>query len=208
MKSLYSLRRHAVLVVVVALVDDELGAELVAHLALELLEDIGADAGGVAVPVDVFLALELVEDQRELVEEGGVAYDVHVGVLRDEAAQALHGELVRLGLAHVEGYLVLEVGPAVGDGVVHMHRVPDEVGEEAHGVVVEGLGLVDYDAAGLLVIAPGGGVERLARRAVHDLPPALYVVAGVDLEQLAADALHELYARAARRDAVRKPVEM
>ena len=187
------LRWHAVLVVVVALVDDELGAEPVANLALELLEYIGADAGRIAVPVDVLLALELVEDERELVEEGGVAYDVHVGVLRDEAAQALHGELVRLGLADVEGYLVLEVCPAVGDGVVHMHRVPYQVGEEAHGVVVEVLGPVDYDGAALLVPAPRGGVERLARRAVHDLPPALYLVAGVDLEELGADALHELY---------------
>ena len=194
------LARHAVLVVVVALVDDVLGAELVAHLALELLEYVRADAGGIAVPVDVLLALELVEHQGELVEEGGVADDVHVGVLGYKAAQALHGELVRLGLAHVEGYLVLEVGPAVGDGVVHVHRVPDEVGEEADGVVVEGRGLVDDDAAGLLLIAPGGGVQRLAQSAVHDLPPALDVVAGVDLHQLAADTLHELDAqRPARR---------
>ena len=126
-------------------------------------------------------------------EEGRVAYDVHIGVLRDKAAQPLHGELVRLGLAHVEGYLVLEVGPAVGYGVVHMHRVPDEVGEEAHRVVVEGLRRVYYHAAGVRVIAPGLRGKRLARRAVHDLPPALYVVAGVHFEQLTADAAHQLY---------------
>ena len=130
-------------------------------------------------------------------EEGGVADDVHIGVLGDELAQALHGELVRLGLAHVEGYLVLKVGPAVGDGVVHVHRVPDEIGEEADGVVVEGGRGRNDDAAALLVIAPLIGGDGLAQGAVHDLPPALDVVPGVDLHELAADALHELDAQLA-----------
>ncbi len=111
---------HAVLVVVVALIDDVLRAELIAHLALELLEYVRADRGGVAVPVDVLLALELVKYQSELVEEGGVTDDIHIGVVCNELPQTLHGILVGLGLAHIKGDLMLEVCPAVGGGVVHM----------------------------------------------------------------------------------------
>ena len=87
-------------------------------------------------------------------EEGGVADHVHVGVVRDELPQPLHGELVGLGLAHVKGDLVLKVLPAVGDGVVHVDRVPDEVGQKAYRVVVEELRRVDDHAPRLLVIPP------------------------------------------------------
>ena len=124
-------------------------------------------------------------------EERGVADDVHIRVLGNEFAQALHGELVRFGLAHVEGDLVLEVRPAVGHRVVHMHGVPDEVGKEADGVIVVGLCAVHHHTAGGLVIVPFAGGQRLACGAVHHLPPALDVVAGVYLHQLIRNALHQ-----------------
>ena len=49
--------------------------------------------------------------KRQLVEELGVSDDVHIWVLGNEFAQALHGELMRFGLTHVEGDLELEVFP-------------------------------------------------------------------------------------------------
>ena len=48
---------HPVLVVVVALVNDIFGTELIAHFPFKLLQDIGADGGGIAVPVHIFLSL-------------------------------------------------------------------------------------------------------------------------------------------------------
>ena len=189
-----------VLVVVIALVDDVLGAEFVAHFLLELLQDIGGDRGGVAVPVHILLPLQLVEDQGELVEEGGVPDDIHIGVIRDELAQPLHGELFGLGLADIEGDLVLKVLPVVSDGVVHVDRVPDQVGQKAHRIVVEGLGGVDDHAA--LLIPPGSGGDRFPRGAVHHLPPALDVVPGVHLHQLAADPPHQRDGQRAARGGV------
>ena len=178
----------AVLVVVVALVHDELGTELIAHFLLELLQDVGGHTGGIAVPIHVFLPLQLIEDQSELMEEGGVADHVDIGVIGDELAQPLHGELVGLGLAHVKGDLVLEVGPAVGHGVVHVDGVPDQVSQESHGVVMVGLGLDGNIAVG---IAPLVGGDHFTGGAVHHFPPALDVVPGVYLHQLGADALHQ-----------------
>ena len=70
---------HPVLVVIVALIDDVLRAELVAHFLLKLVEDIRADRSRVSIPVHELLPLQLVEDQGELVEEGGVADDVDIG---------------------------------------------------------------------------------------------------------------------------------
>ena len=172
---------HAVLVVVVALVDDEFGPELIAGLPLELLEDIRGHAGGITVPVHIFLPLQLVEHQCELVEERGVSDDVHIWVLGNEFAQALHGELMRFGLTHVEGDLVLEVFPAVGDGVVHVHRVPDQIGEKTYRIFMKSFYSMYYYVSALFVIAPVLRWHHTAGSTVHDLPPALDVVAGVHL---------------------------
>ena len=121
-------------------------------------------------------------------EEGGVADDVNIGVLCNELAQALHGILVGLGLTHVKGDLVLKVRPAVGGGVVHMHRVPNEIGKEADCVLVEGYGLHGYATVGVTPLFRGHG---LTGGSIHDLPPAGDVVVGVHLHQLRADALHQ-----------------
>ena len=182
---------HAVLVVVIALIDDILGPESVSDLFFKLPENIRRDGRGIAVPVDVFFPAELVKDERKLVEERCEAQNIHIVVLPDEAPQALHGKGVRFRLAHVEGDLVLKVLPAVRHGVVHMHRIPDEVREEAHRVFVIRLRRVKDDTAAFRVIAPCLRRNRLSRAAVDDLPPAADIVARVDLHQLRADALHQ-----------------
>jgi len=190
-KVLELLAGHTVLVVVVALVDDEFRAELVAHFLLELLQDVGADRGGIAVPVHILLPLELVEHQGELMEEGGVADDVHIGVLRDILAQALHGELVSFGLTYIEGDLMFKVLPVVGHRVVHMYGIPNDVSQKTHGVLVVGFRRGNDHAAICLVVAPGIGGQRLTSGTIHDLPPALHIIPGVDLHQLLRDALHQ-----------------
>ena len=174
-------RGHAVLVVVITLVDDEFGPEFVASLPLELLQNIRRHAGGITVPVHVFFPLQLIEHQRELVEERGVADDVHIRVLRDKFAQALHRVPAGLGLAHVKGDLVLEVFPAVGDGVVHVHRVPDQIGEKTYRIFMKSFYSMYYYVSALFVIAPVLRWHHTAGSTVHDLPPALDVVAGVHL---------------------------
>ena len=183
--------RNTVLVVVVPLVDDELGTEAVAHLLFKTLQDIGGDGGGIAVPVHIFLPLQLVKDERKLVEEGGIADHVHMGVVRDKVPQPLHGEFAGLGLAHIEGDLVFKAGPAVGDGVVHVHRIPNQVGQEAHRVVVEVHRRANDHAVRFSVIPPCLRREGLPRGAVHHFPPALDVVPRIHLQELTGNPLHQ-----------------
>ena len=84
---------------------------------------------------------------------------------------------------------MLKVLPAVGNGVVHMDRVPDQVGQETGRVIVEGLRRGNHHRAAFGVVVPLLRGQGRSRGAVHDLPPALDVVPGVDLQQLPADAL-------------------
>ena len=121
-------------------------------------------------------------------EEGGIADDIHIRMFLDELPQTIHGILVGLGLTHVKGDLMLKVRPAVGGGVVHMHRVPDEVGQKTDGVLMERYGLHGHAA---VRIAPLLRRHGLTGGSVHDLPPAGDVVVGVHLHQLRADSLHQ-----------------
>ena len=177
--------------VVVAFVHDIFRAEGVARLLFKLLQNVGGHAGGVAVPVHVLLPLQLVEDQGKLVEEGGIADHVHMGVVRDKVPQPLHGEFAGLGLAHIEGDLVFKAGPAVGDGVVHVHRIPNQVGQEAHRVVVEVHRRANDHAVRFSVIPPCLRREGLPRGAVHHFPPALDVVPRIHLQELTGNPFHQ-----------------
>lgn len=134
------LARHTVLVVVVALVDDELRAELVADFLLKLFQNIGADRSRIAVPVHVLLAAQLVKDQRKQVEEGRKAHNVDIGVAFQILAQTAQGVGVGLGLAHIERDLVFDILPVIDDRVVHVDGVPDQVRQKADRVLVVGGG--------------------------------------------------------------------
>ena len=130
--------RNPVLVIVVSLVNDILRAERITHFLFKLLQNIRAYRCGIAIPFHVFFPGQLVEHQRELVEESSEAQYVHVRMLLNKFAQALHRIFVGLGLAHVEGDLMLHVLPVIHHSVVHMYRVPHDIGEEAHRIIMEG----------------------------------------------------------------------
>ena len=185
------LARHAVLVVVVALIDDELRAEFVADFLLKLLQNIGRNGRRVAVPVHVLLAAQLVKHQREQVEEGRKAHNVDIGVAFEILAQAAHCVGVGLGLTHIERNLMFDILPVIDDGVVHVDGVPNQVRQKADRVLVVSGGGIDENTFGSGIIVPVGGGDRFARRTVNYLPPAGDVVVVVDLHQLAADARHQ-----------------
>ena len=96
-----------------------------------------------------------------------------------------------IGVLFVVFNLVFDILPVIDDRVVHVDGVPDQVRQKADRVLVVGGGGVDDNAFAGGIIVPVGGGDRLARRAVHDLPPAGNIVMVVDLHQLAADARHQ-----------------
>ena len=185
------LARHTVLVVVVALVDDELRAELVADFLLKLFQNIGADRSRIAVPVHVLLAAQLVKDQRKQVEEGREAHDINVRVAFQILPQAFHRVGVGLGLAHIKRNLMFDALPVVDDRVVHVDGVPNQVGQEADRILMVGCRGGNDNTLAFGVILPCGGIQRLTRRAIHDLPPAGNIVMVVDFHQFTADARHQ-----------------
>ena len=125
LKVLVLLAGYAVLVIVVALVDDELRAELVADFFLELLQNVGADGSRVAVPVNVLFTAQFIKDEREQVEKRRETNNIYIRMAFEVLPQTAHRVGVGLGLAHVERDLVFDILPVVDDGVVHVHGVPN-----------------------------------------------------------------------------------
>ena len=90
-------------------------------------------------------------------KKGRVADDIHIRMLRDKSAQPLHGVGVGLWLAHIKRNLLFHIFPAVGHGIIHMHRVPHNVCQKTDRVTVERLRLVDRHVASCLIIRPLAG---------------------------------------------------
>ena len=191
LKVLVLLAGYAVLVVVVALVDDELRAELVADFFLELLQNVGADGSRVAVPVHVLFTAQFIKDEREQVKKRRETNNIDIRMAFEVLPQTAHRVSVGLGLAYIKRNLMLDVLPVVDDRVVHVDGVPDQVGQKADGVLMVGGGGIDDNTLAGGIVMPVSGGDRLTRRAIHDLPPAGNIVMVVDLHQLTADACHQ-----------------
>ncbi len=143
----------------------------------------------------------------------GEAEHIYIGVVLDEPAQALHGKRAGLGLAHVEGDLMLHVLPVVDHRVVHMDRIPHDVGQEADRIIVKWNGADDHLSGALVIVpagcgnrlsialaaAPAGWWDDLPGAPVDDLPPAGDVVPGVGGQHIPVQALHQGDAQRIRR---------
>ena len=113
-------------------------------------------------------------------------------VLRDEPAQTLHGVSLCLWLAHVKSDLLLKIGPAVCHCIVHMDRIPHNVGKEADCVVVEGRCVMDGHIPGLPVIAPFFHRHDFPCGAVDDFPPSGDIIMVVHFQHIRVEMVHQV----------------
>ena len=124
-------------------------------------------------------------------EEGGKADHIHIRVLVQELAQPLHGMGVGLGLAHIKGDLRLRIFPVVDHRVIHIHRVPHNVGQKADGVLVEGHS-TDHHIAALPIITPVLYRHRRTGGAVHHFPPTLNIIISIHLQHCRVQVVHQV----------------
>ena len=124
-------------------------------------------------------------------EEGGKADHIHIRVLVQKPAQPLHRVGVGLGLAHIKGDLRLRIFPVVDHRVIHIHRVPHNVGQKADGVLVEGHG-ADHHIAALPIITPVLYRHRRTGGAVHHFPPTLNIIISIHLQHCRVQVIHQV----------------
>ncbi len=127
-------------------------------------------------------------------EKRGVTDYVNMRVRRNIFPQTLHGELSRLRLTYIEGNLLLHTLPVVRYRIVHMHRVPHNIGKETHRIIMERLRARNHHVAGFLFVMPLFFRDKLSLSAaaasplcrhhipsstVNDFPPFLNIVSGI-----------------------------
>ena len=185
------LARHAPRRVIGAAIYEVFGAQAVAVLLLEVVERGRAHGAGASEPVHDLLALLLVEQQRELVEERRETHDIHLRVVLEPLLERVEHELARRRVVDIERNLVLLVAPPVRQVVVHLDRIPDDVREERDRVLVHRRRAGDMHGIGVLIKRPQGGIHDLIGGAVHDFPVLVRVGVEVRLELLLEEAVHQ-----------------
>ena len=103
-------------------------------------------------------------------EECRIADYIHIRMVLTELLQSFKGECLCLRLSHIECDLVFDVLPAVYDGIVHMHRIPDDECEEAYRIFMERLCFGNRDIPGLLTVCPAAWRDDFSCGSVDYFP--------------------------------------
>ena len=104
-----------------------------------------------------------------MIEKGGKAHDVRVGVLVEPSVQAFDDIFARFFAARVKGQILFP-RPVVGDIVVHLRAVPDRPREEGHRILMKFFAISNRHDVRCPIGRPIVRGHYLARRAVDHFP--------------------------------------
>lgn len=145
--------------VITAPVHEILRAEPDPRLLFESVHEHGIGGLRIAEPLDEFFFAQLVENEGELIEEGGETHHVGVGVFLAPPAHMFLDIFPRVRIGGVVSELLL-ARPVVGQIIVDLHGVPCDARHEGNGVFVHAHGVFHRDDVPLFVRFPiGGGNE-------------------------------------------------
>ena len=116
-------------------------------------------------------------------EERGEPENINIRMLFNELTQTLHRIFMRLGLSHIKGDLMLHILPVIYNSVIHMYRIPHDISEEAHCIIMEGNAL-NFHLTGSLVIRPAVRGNHFPGAPVNDFPPAPDIIPAVGCEHI------------------------
>ena len=182
---------HAPRGVVGTAIHEILRTQTVTVLLLEIVQCARAHGAGATEPVDHLFATLGIEQERELVEERGETHHIHLRAVLQPLLERIEHELAGGRMVDVERNLVFLVSPIIGQVVVHLDRVPDDVGQETHRVFVHRHGSGHVHGVLARVERPAGRVHDLARGAVHDFPVLMRVGVTVRLELFLEETVHQ-----------------
>ena len=69
-------------------------------------------------------------------EKGGVADHIHIGMILNKLPQTLFGMFSGFWLTHIKCQLVFKIFPVIGDCIVHMYRIPDQICQKTYRIIV------------------------------------------------------------------------
>ena len=177
----------------ISLIDDILRTKPVSDLLLKLFKNIGGHTGTVTEPVYKFLPRLLIEHERKLMKECRKANNIHLRMLSNPAAQLIQNICLGLWLPYIIGHLMLLMLPFIGQGIVHMHRIPDHKCQKAYCIRMKRHTFQHDNRFLFRVIFPLVLCNHITARTVDHLPPPLYIIQCIDLQLFLIIMLHQRY---------------
>ncbi|CCZ27245.1 unknown [[Ruminococcus] torques CAG:61] len=112
-------------------------------------------------------------------------------MILNKFSQTFQCILMCLRLTDIKGDLMLYIFPVICYGIVHMHRIPHDIGEEAHSILME-RNCLDRNLSFLFIIIPLVCRNDFSCRAVYNLPPTLNVIPCIRTEHVRIKTFHDL----------------
>ncbi len=123
-------------------------------------------------------------------EKCGEPKYVDVRVFLYEFPQTLHRKSMSLGLPYVKGDLVFHIFPVIDDRIVHMHRIPHDISQEADRIIMERDALDDDFVRGFFP-APVCDRNHLSGAAVDHFPPAGDIIPCIRSQHVRIEPFHQ-----------------
>ncbi|MNW51150.1 hypothetical protein D3C74_286290 [compost metagenome] len=158
------------------MIDEIFGGQFVSFFPGEILEHGYRYAGAISEPVHEFLFGQLVKHQRKLIKQRGEPHDIHFRIVPEPLFHRFIDKSIGMGLLHIKWNFMRLIAPVVGDVVVHLHRVPLNVGEERNRIFVPRHRIVDNHRIVLLTYPPVGRGQHLTGRSIDHLPIPIRIV--------------------------------
>ena len=125
-------------------------------------------------------------------EERGEPENINIRMLLNELTQALHRIFMRLGLSHIKGDLMLHILPVIYNSVIHMYRIPHNIGKKTYCIIMKCLCTVDCHIPTLAVIAPLLCRNYFSRGTVNHFPPSCDIIMVIDLQHIRIQMVHQM----------------
>ena len=164
--------------VIITVLDKYLRTQAIAQLLFECQYRFCRYAGTIAAPVNEFFLRMLIENQREVIEEGCESYDITALVffLLQPVFQIFHNIVPAVGLAYIKRYFMRLVTPVIGDVIIHLRRIPEDIGQKADGIFMERLCMMHNNRMMLLIQLPVICCNHSSAGTVDNLPPLLGIM--------------------------------
>ena len=113
-------------------------------------------------------------------------------IICDELSQSIHGISVSFRLTDVKGDLLFKILPSVCHRIIHVYRIPHNVCQKAHCIIMKSLCSPDRHVPCLRVITPLPARYHFACRPVDHFPPSCNVVTVIHFKHIRVQIIHKV----------------
>ena len=164
--------------IIIAVLYKNLRAQAIALFLFKCQYCFRGYTGTIAAPVYEFFLRIVIENQRKMIEERCKAHNITALILflLQPVFQIFHNIAAAERLAYIKRYFMRLVTPVIGDMIVHLCRIPENIGKKADRIFMERLCMMHDNRMLLLIQLPVICGNHSPTGTVNNLPPLLGIM--------------------------------